>query len=76
MPSRKQATVEELRTARDGLRGAITTATTDPAELARKRRLWRLLYLVLSAAFALVARRFAGKTWAILTGEQPPGRKP
>ena len=72
MAGRKDATVEELRVARDGLRGAITTATTDPAELARKRRLWQLLYLVLSATFALVARRLAAKTWAILTGETPP----
>ena len=72
MRSRKDATVEELKAARDDLRGAIRTATTDPVELARKQRLWRLLYLVLSAAFALVARRLAARTWAILTGETPP----
>ena len=75
MASRKEATVEELRAAKDGLRGAIRTATTDPKELARKQRRWRLLYGLLSAASALVARRFAAKTWAILTGERPPRRK-
>jgi hypothetical protein len=75
MPSKKDATIEELRTARDGLRGAVRTATTDPKELARKQRLWRALFLVVSAVFALVARRFAARTWGILTGEQPPGRK-
>jgi hypothetical protein len=75
MPSRKDATVEELRTAREGLRGAVRTATTDPKELARKQRLWQALFLVISAVFALVARRFAAKSWAILTGEQPPVRK-
>ena len=75
MLSRKDATVDELRTAGEGLRGAVRTATTDPKELARKRRLWQALFLVVSALFALVARRFAARTWSILTGEQPPVKK-
>ena len=75
MPSRRKATAEELKTVADDVRAVVRTATHDPKELARKQRRWRLLYGAVSAVSALVARRFAAKSWAILTGERPPGRK-
>jgi hypothetical protein len=75
MPTKRQATADELRSLSEDLRSLLTTLTTDPAEQARKERRWKLLYGGLSAVSALVARRFATKTWSILTGERPPGKK-
>ena len=75
MLSRRKATVEELKTVADDVRAVVRTATNDPKELARKQRRWRLLYGAVSAVSALVARRFAARSWTILTGERPPGRK-
>jgi hypothetical protein len=75
MPSRRQATVEELHTLTEDLRSLLATATTDPRERARREWQWRLLYGGLSAVTALFARRLATKTWGILTGERPPAKK-
>jgi hypothetical protein len=75
MPSKREATVEELRSLTGDLRSLVTTLTTDPKEQARNQRAWRILYGGLSAVGALVARRLAGKAWGVLTGERPPGTK-
>jgi hypothetical protein len=74
MPSRRQATVEELHALTEDLRSVLTTATTDPRERARREWEWRVLYGGLSAVAALLARRLAMKTWGILTGERPPAK--
>ncbi len=76
MQSKREATAEELRTLTGDLRNLVTTVTTDPKAQARKERRWRLLYGGLSAVGALVARRFAGKAWFVLTGEHPPSTRP
>lgn len=74
MPRRRDVAAEELTNLLDDVKSLATTLANDPKEQARKQRLWQLLYGGLSAATALVARRFAIKTWGILTGEVPPAK--
>ena len=76
MRKRLEAVKEELRTLGGDLRSLVSTATHDPKEQARRERRWRLLYGALSAVFALAARRLAGKSWGVLTGERPPAKGP
>jgi hypothetical protein len=75
MPRKRDVAVEELQALASDLKSLVTTLTTDPKEQARKERAWKLLYGGLSAVFALVARRFATKSWGVLTGERPPAKK-
>jgi hypothetical protein len=75
MPRKRDVAVEELNALASDLKSLVTTLTTDPKEQARKERAWKLLYGGLSAGLALVARRYATKSWGILTGERPPAKK-
>jgi membrane protein len=72
MPSRREATTEELRTLSGDLRSLVHTATTDPRVQRRKEIGWRVLYGGLAAGTALVARKLATRTWGVVTGELPP----
>jgi hypothetical protein len=74
VPKKREVVAEELSNLTSDLRSLLTTLTTDPQEQARKERRWKLLYGGLSAVAALLARRLASKSWAILTGERPPGK--
>jgi hypothetical protein len=74
MPKKRDVAAEELSNLTSDLKSLVTSVTSDPAELARKQRRWRLLYGGLSAVAALLARRLAAKTWGILTGELPPAK--
>jgi membrane protein len=76
MPSKREATMEELRALGEDLQSLATTLSTDPKEQQRKEIGWRVLYGGLGAAATLVARKLATKSWGVLTGEAPPtGRK-
>ena len=76
MTEKRDAMAEDLRAVATDLKSLLESATTDPKERKRKERRWRVLYSALGVVTTLVARRAAAKAWAILTGEQPPTKRP
>ena len=75
MPSRSEArdaVAEDLRSLAEDIRRALQ----DPKKRKRKERAWAMLEGALVLGLTFAARRLAMKAWSLLTGEQPPARRP
>jgi hypothetical protein len=75
MPSRSEArdaVAEDLRSLAEDIRRALE----DPKKRKRKERAWAMLEGALVLGLTFAARRLAMKAWSLLTGEQPPARRP
>jgi hypothetical protein len=75
MPSRSEArdaVAEDLRSLAEDIRRAVE----DPKKRKRKERAWAMLEGALVLGLTFAARRLAMKAWSLLTGEQPPARRP
>jgi membrane protein len=73
LKTKKDAVATDLSQIKRDARGVADALTTDPRARQRKQLGWRILYGGLAAGSAIVARRFASKTWGVLTGEGAPG---
>src|SRR3954454_23318254 len=73
LKTKKDAVTTDLSQLKRDARGVTDAVTTDPRARQRKELGWRILYGGLAAGSAIVARRFAAKTWGVLTGEGAPG---
>jgi len=75
MASRKEArdaVVDDLRALAEDIKRALE----DPTKRKRKERAWAMLEGALVVGLTFAARRAAMKAWSLLTGEQPPVRRP
>lgn len=72
MPTKGVAVTEQLGALGEDLKQLWLAVTTDPKKQARKQRAWSVVSGILGAAATMVARRWASRAWAVLTGEQPP----
>ena len=75
MASRKEprdAVVEDLRALADDIKRLLE----DPKKRKRKERKWAMLEGALVLGLTVAGRRAAMKAWSLLTGEEPPIRRP
>jgi hypothetical protein len=75
VPEKREVVAEQLRELAEDLKGLRDALLNDPKEQARKERAWRILYGVSTALFTIAARNAAARTWGVLTGERPPGKR-
>jgi hypothetical protein len=68
----RDAVAEDLRSLAEDIRRALE----DPKKRKRKERAWAMLEGALVLGLTFAARRLAVKAWSLLTGEQPPARRP
>lgn len=73
MPTKGAAVSEQLGALGEDLKRLWVVVTADPKKQVRKQRAWSVVSSILGAAATMMARRWASRAWALLTGEQPPG---
>jgi hypothetical protein len=72
MPTRPDVVEEQLKELGQDLNGLWAALTRDPKKEAWSRRMWRAVCKASTVAATMAARRMAGRTWKVLTGEPPP----
>ncbi len=75
MPTKGAAVTEQLGALGQDLKQLWVAVTADPKKQVRKQRAWSVVSGILGAAATMIARRWASRAWAVLTGEQPPARQ-
>jgi hypothetical protein len=75
MPTKSAVVTEQLGTLGEDLKQLWIALTADPKKQARKERAWSVVSGILTAAATMLARRWASRAWALLTGEQPPAAR-
>ena len=76
MADKRGALNENVNMLASDLKALGETLLRDPKQQAKKERRWRALYTITGVVFTIAARRLAIRAWSILTGEQPPTRRP
>jgi hypothetical protein len=76
VPKKGALVSEQLGELRQDLKDLWVAITADPKKQARKERTWSFISGIVTAAATMIARRWAVRTWSILTGEQPPAPRP
>jgi hypothetical protein len=75
VPTKGAVVSEQLATLGQDLKQLWVAVTADPKKQARKQRAWSVVSGILGAAATMIARRWASRAWAVLTGEQPPAAR-
>ena len=72
MPTRTDVLEQRVKDLGQDLGALGAALIRDPKRQARSERIWQVLSRATTVLATLVARRMAGKTWRVLTGEIPP----
>jgi hypothetical protein len=75
MPTRSDVVAERLEDLGQDLTQLWKALTRDPKKQAWSERVWKALSKASTVAATMAARRMAGKTWRVLTGETPPAAR-
>lgn len=72
MPTRSDVVEERMRDLGNDLTALWAALVRDPKRQARREQFWRAFSKASIVAGTMMARKMAGRTWRILTGEGPP----